>query len=35
MKRLHLLLEKGIRPYVVFDGGYLPMKAGTEEERRR
>lgn len=28
-----MLKSHGVRPYVVFDGGYLPMKAGTEAER--
>lgn len=32
--RVHLLLSHGITPYLVFDGGYLPAKAGKEEERR-
>lgn len=34
MKRLEKLRESGIRPLVVFDGGYLPMKAHTESDRR-
>jgi len=33
MKRINLLLQFQIVPYVVFDGGYLPSKAGTEKER--
>lgn len=32
--RVRLLLGHGIRPYLVFDGGCLPAKAGKEEERR-
>lgn len=32
--RVHLLLRHGVQPYLVFDGGYLPAKAGKEEERR-
>lgn len=32
--RVHLLLSHGVKPYLVFDGGYLPAKAGKEEERR-
>lgn len=32
--RVHLLLSHGVRPYLVFDGGYLPAKAGKEAERR-
>ncbi|DAZ97027.1 TPA: hypothetical protein N0F65_012896 [Lagenidium giganteum] len=35
MDRVAALLHHGIIPYVVFDGGALPMKQGTEEERRR
>ena len=31
---LCLLLSAGVIPYLVFDGGYLPMKKGTEEQRR-
>jgi exonuclease 1 len=33
--RVHALLEHGVTPFVVFDGGPLPMKKGTEEERRK
>lgn len=33
--RVHLLLSNGIQPYLVFDGGFLPAKAGKEEERRK
>ncbi|KAL7753267.1 Rad2 nuclease [Sorochytrium milnesiophthora] len=32
--QVQMLLHYGVRPYIVFDGGYLPMKAGTEESRR-
>ncbi|CAN0577241.1 unnamed protein product, partial [Ectocarpus sp. 12 AP-2014] len=32
--RVHLLLSHGVKPYLVFDGGHLPAKAGKEEERR-
>lgn len=32
--RVHLLLRHGVIPYLVFDGGYLPAKAGKEKERR-
>lgn len=35
MQRVRLLRHYGIRPYMVFDGGHLPAKRGTEEERRR
>lgn len=34
MDRIQALIQNGITPYVVFDGGPLPMKKGTEEERR-
>ncbi|KAG7390541.1 Rad2 nuclease [Phytophthora pseudosyringae] len=35
MDRIATLLHNGVTPYVVFDGGPLPMKKGTEEERRK
>ncbi|MCO5590884.1 hypothetical protein L7F22_044859 [Adiantum nelumboides] len=35
LSRLHMLKHYGITPYVVFDGGHLPAKQGTEDERRR
>ena len=35
MKKVRQLQEHGIWPIMVFDGGYLPMKACTESERRR
>ncbi|KAI9366713.1 PIN domain-like protein [Zopfochytrium polystomum] len=35
MKRIDLLKKHNIVPVVVFDGGCLPMKRGTELERRR
>ncbi|KUF78890.1 Exonuclease 1 [Phytophthora nicotianae] len=35
MDRITALLHNGVTPYVVFDGGPLPMKKGTEEERRK
>ncbi|RLN61900.1 hypothetical protein BBJ28_00021087, partial [Nothophytophthora sp. Chile5] len=35
MERIASLLHNGVTPYVVFDGGPLPMKKGTEEERRK
>jgi exonuclease 1 len=35
MQRVRLLRHYGIHPYIVFDGGHLPAKRGTEEERRR
>ncbi|OQR95452.1 exonuclease 1 [Thraustotheca clavata] len=34
MDRVEYLLTCGIVPYIVFDGGYLPMKKLKEEERR-
>ncbi|CBJ30602.1 exonuclease [Ectocarpus siliculosus] len=34
VERVHLLLSHGVKPYLVFDGGHLPAKAGKEEERR-
>uniref|UniRef100_K3WYL4 Uncharacterized protein n=1 Tax=Globisporangium ultimum (strain ATCC 200006 / CBS 805.95 / DAOM BR144) TaxID=431595 RepID=K3WYL4_GLOUD len=34
MERVEILVRNGITPYVVFDGGPLPMKKGTEVERR-
>lgn len=35
MHRVRLLQYHKIIPYVVFDGGPLPAKKGTEEERKR
>lgn len=35
MERVAALQHYQITPYVVFDGGPLPMKKGTEEERRK
>ncbi|GLD98598.1 hypothetical protein PINS_up007315 [Pythium insidiosum] len=34
MERVQALLQNGITPYVVFDGGPLPMKKATEDDRR-
>jgi len=34
MKRVNMLLNCGVTPIMVFDGGYLPMKQRTEETRR-
>ncbi|ETW04876.1 hypothetical protein H310_03988 [Aphanomyces invadans] len=34
MERVDLLVKCGIIPYIVFDGGYLPMKKLKEDERR-
>lgn len=33
MHRVRMLLHYGITPYIVFDGNYLPSKAGTELSR--
>jgi exonuclease-1 len=33
MSRVRMLVHFGITPYIVFDGDYLPSKAGTEVER--
>ena len=35
MHRIRLLQHHRIRPYVVFDGGPLPAKQGTETERKK
>jgi 5'-3' exonuclease len=35
MHRVRLLQYHKITPYVVFDGGLLPAKKGTEVERKR
>ncbi|KAI9922901.1 hypothetical protein PsorP6_000167 [Peronosclerospora sorghi] len=35
MDRIAALQHNGVNPYVVFDGGSLPMKKGTDEERRK
>ena len=35
MHRVRLLRHYGIRPYIVFDGGPLPAKIGTEFERKQ
>jgi hypothetical protein len=34
IERLNVLLNAGIQVYIVFDGGPLPAKKGTEQERR-
>lgn len=34
MRRLEQLMHFQVIPYVVFDGGYLPMKGGEEKDRR-
>ena len=35
MHRVRLLRHCGIKPYIVFDGGLLPAKKGTESERKQ
>jgi len=35
MEKVRLLRHHGIEPYLVFDGGPLPAKKGTEVERKR
>ncbi|KAF9051720.1 PIN domain-like protein [Panaeolus papilionaceus] len=35
MKRVQLLRHHGIEPYLVFDGGPLPAKEGTEGDRKK
>lgn len=35
MERIALLQQNGVEPLVVFDGDYLPMKAGKELEREQ
>lgn len=35
MARVRLLRHHGIAPYLVFDGGPLPAKLGTEKEREK
>jgi exonuclease-1 len=32
--RLEVLISAGVRPILVFDGGALNMKAGTDKKRR-
>ena len=34
MRRVNMLLRYDITPVMVFDGGYLPLKAATETGRR-
>ena len=34
MKRVNMFLKYDITPVMVFDGGYLPLKATTEKGRR-
>eukprot|EP00750_Incisomonas_marina_P032217 INCI8962.1.p1 GENE.INCI8962.1~~INCI8962.1.p1 ORF type:complete len:792 (+),score=121.07 INCI8962.1:162-2537(+) len=33
LDKLDMLQALGVKPYMVFDGDYLPMKAGKEDER--
>jgi hypothetical protein len=35
MHRVRMLKHFGVTPYLVFDGDYLPSKAGTEAEREK
>jgi exonuclease-1 len=35
MTRIRLLQHFNIQPYIVFDGGPLPAKRGTESDRKR
>lgn len=35
MHRVRLLRHHNIQPYIVFDGGPLPAKKGTETDRKR
>lgn len=35
MGRVRMLLDFGVKPYLVFDGDNLPSKAGTNRERRK
>ncbi len=35
MQRVRLLKHHGIQPFIVFDGGPLPAKRGTEKEREK
>jgi len=35
MYRVRLLRHHKIKPYIVFDGGPLPAKKGTESERKK
>lgn len=35
MHRVKMLQHYGTTPVIVFDGGDLPLKHGTNEERRR
>jgi exonuclease-1 len=35
MHRIRLLRHYGITPFMVFDGGPLPAKKGTEESRAK
>ncbi|KAL1301655.1 hypothetical protein AAFC00_005875 [Neodothiora populina] len=33
MNRVRMLIHFGVKPYLVFDGDYLPSKSGTEKDR--
>ena len=35
MRKVNMLIAHGVIPVLVFDGGHLPSKNGTEEKRRK
>ena len=35
MRRVRMMQHFGVTPYLVFDGGYLPSKAGEEAHRKQ
>jgi len=35
LKRIRLMRHCAVEPFLVFDGGPLPAKTGTEEEREK
>ena len=35
IKRVKMLLDKGVTPIIVFDGSQLPIKSKVEAERRK
>lgn len=35
MHRVRMLKYYGVTPFLVFDGGLLPSKMGTEDEREK
>lgn len=34
VRRLNMLINNGVTPIMIFDGGYLPAKSEKEKERR-